>query len=70
MRKKFKIFYCKNHPDPSLAGTQYKPKGKNMLVMNNQGIFFEYCGDTYYPGISKLSDKIGNYDVVWSDDTD
>ncbi len=41
-----------------------------MLVMNNQGIFFEYCGDTYYPGISKLSDKIGNYDVVWSDDTD
>lgn len=67
MRKTFKIFYCKNHPDPELAGKQYKPKGKDMLVMNNKGIFFVYSGEQYYPGISKLSDKIGNYDVVWEE---
>ncbi len=67
MRKKFKIYYCKNNPNEELAGKRYNPKGKDMLVMNGQGIFFVYNGETYYPSIAKLSDKIGNYDVVWSD---
>lgn len=65
-RKKFKIFYPEGHRDPILAGKQYKlTNNKDMLVMNNQGIFFIYNGETYYPSIRKLSDAIGNYDVKW-----
>lgn len=64
MRKKFKIFYSKDNPDIEKAGTRYKPSGKDMLVMNDQGIFFVY-GTDYYAGITRLSDKIGNYDVKW-----
>ena len=67
MRKKFKIYYSKDNPDPSKAGQRYKPTGKDMLVMNSDGIFFVFNGETYYPSIRKLVDKIGNYDVVWND---
>lgn len=65
MRKKFKVYYSKDNPDPDKAGKLYKPTGKDMLVMNNNGIFFVYNGETYYPSIRRLSDKIGNYDIVW-----
>lgn len=65
MRKKFEIYYSKDNPDPEKAGKRYKPKGKDMLVMNSSGIFFVYNGETYYPSIRKLVDKIGNFDVVW-----
>ena len=67
-RKKFKIFYPADHIDPTLAGQQYLPvvNSEDMLVMNNQGIFFIYNNTTYYPSIRKLSDTIGNYDVKWS----
>ncbi len=65
MRKKFKIFYPMNHLDKEKAGKEYKVKGKDMLVMNASGIFFVFNGEQYYPSIIKLSDKIGNYDVVW-----
>ena len=68
MRKKFKIFYSKDNPDPDKAGQRYKPTGKDVLVMNSQGIFFVYCDKVYYPYIYKLVDKIGNFDVVWSDE--
>lgn len=65
-RKKFQIFYPVDHHDHTLAGKQYKlTDSKDMLVMNNQGIFFIYNGETYYPSIRKLSDTIGNYDVKW-----
>lgn len=67
-RKKFQIFYPEGHLDPSLAGKQYKPTGNKMLVMNNEGIFFVYHGEQYYPWIQRLSDAIRNYDVKWSDD--
>lgn len=66
MRKKFKIFYSKDHRDASKAGKQFKPAGNEMVVMNSGGVFFVYNSETYYPSISKLSDRIGNYDVVWS----
>ena len=66
MRKKFKIFYSKDHHDLAKAGQQYKPAANEMIVMNSSGIFFVYNDETYYPSIAKLSDKIGNYDVVWS----
>lgn len=67
MRKKFEIYYDRRHPDPNKAGKRYKPEGKDMLVMNNQGIFFIFNGETYYPSIRKLSDEINNYDVVWKE---
>ena len=67
MRKKFKIFYSKDNPDPEKAGKRYKPTGKDMLVMNSEGIFFVYNDEMYYPSIRKLVDKIGNFDVVWEE---
>lgn len=67
MRKKFSIYYSADNPDPDKAGKRYNPSGKDMLVMNSQGIFFIYNGEIYYPSITSLSHKIGNYDVVWED---
>lgn len=65
MKKKFKIYYCKYNPDSEKAGNQYKPSGKDMLVMNSDGVFFVYNGETYYPSITPLVNKIGNFDVEW-----
>ena len=65
MRKKFEIYYSTDNHDPTLAGKKYKPTGKDMLVMNNAGVFFVYNGETYYPSITPLVHKIGNYDVKW-----
>jgi len=66
-RKKFQIFYPEDHHDSTLAGKQYKPKGQSMLVMNNEGIFFIFSGDSYSSSIRRLSDVIGKYDVKWND---
>lgn len=65
MKKKFKIYYSKNNSDETLAGRRYKPKGKDMLVMNSGGVFFVFNGGPYYPSIMPLVNKIGNYDVEW-----
>ena len=70
MRNKFKIFYCNDNPDPEKAGKRYKPTGKDMLVMNAGGVFFVFNGETYYPSIQPLVNKIGNYDVEWTSDRD
>lgn len=67
MRKKFKIYYAADNKDKNKAGKQYKPTGKDMLVMNSAGIFFVFNGDKYYPSIVPLVSKIGNYDVKWND---
>lgn len=59
MKKKFKII------DTS-TGQKIKLREKEMLVMNNQGIFFlvgnfmDY--DTY---VRKLSDVCPRFDVIW-----
>lgn len=58
--------YPTDHPDESLAGQPYKAKGKDMVVMNGQGIFFLYSGEQYYPSIQKLSNVLPKYDVVWT----
>jgi len=58
MRKKFKIYQ---------NGEKYKVPKDSMVVMNNDGIFFLVDTHTYYPSVQKLSEAIGNYDVVWSD---
>lgn len=65
MRKKFKILYPMDHPDESKRGTAFKTKGKDMLVMNNEGIFFIFNGETYYPSIRKLTYDLPKYDVEW-----
>ena len=67
MRTKFEIYYCKYNKDSTKAGTKYKPSGKNMIVMNNDGVFFLFNGEPYCNSIRKLSDIIGNYDVKWKD---
>jgi len=60
MKYKFKII-------DAATGQKYKPKESEMLVMNNQGIFFlvgnfrDY--DTY---VQKLSDVCPRYDVIWN----
>jgi hypothetical protein len=68
VRKKFRIFHAKDNPDPEKAGKQYKTSGKDMLVMNADGIFFVVNGEEFYPSITLLSKKIGNYDVEWEND--
>ena len=65
MRKQFKILYPSDYIDIEKRGTQYKTKDKDMLIMNNKGIFFIYNGATYYPSIIKLSSVLSKYDVVW-----
>lgn len=54
-----------DHPDESKRGTVFKTKGKDMLVMNNEGIFFIFNGETYYPSIRKLTCDLPKYDVEW-----
>ena len=65
MKKKFKIYYSQCNPDPEKAGKIYKTSGKDMLVMNASGVFFVFNGETYYPSITPLVNRIGNYDVEW-----
>lgn len=65
MRKKFEIYYSTDNQNSTLAGKKYKPTGKDMLVMNNAGVFFVYNGEPYYSSITPLVEKIGNYDVKW-----
>jgi hypothetical protein len=65
VKTKFEIYYCEHHPDKEKAGTRYKPRSHDMLVMNSSGVFFLYSGEQFYPSIAKLVDKIGNYDVKW-----
>lgn len=64
-RKKFKVLYPMDHYDPELRGKPYKTSGKNMIVMNQSGVFFVYSHDPYYPSIRKLSDILPRYDVVF-----
>jgi len=64
MRKKFKIMYPRRYdPDPTLSGKQYK--GKGMVVMNSEGVFFEVTFDGFYTHIQKLSEVLPKYDVCW-----
>lgn len=58
----------KDHAISSLRGKVYKPRGKAMVVMNNQGIFFLFDGDPYYCGIRPLSEVLPKYDVVWNEE--
>lgn len=66
MRKKFKIMYPTDYPDPDKAGTQYKPK-VGFVVMSNSGVFFLVSSDGYYTYCQKLSTILEKYDVVWKD---
>lgn len=65
MRMKFKILYPQDYHDESKRGKQYKPPPKHMVVMNSDGVFFEYCGEAYCPFIKKLCDVLPKYDVLW-----
>jgi len=65
MKKKFKIMYPEDHHEPSKRGKPYLPPSKCMVVMNGSGVFFQYCGEDYYPSITKLSTILPKYDVIW-----
>ena len=65
MKKKFKIMYPKDYYDPDKRGKPYLPSGKSMVVMNGGGVFFLAGMEDYDHDIRKLSDVLGNYDVVW-----
>ncbi len=67
MRKKFRILYPQDHPNAEKHGKKYKPGKKSMVVMNQSGIFFEYCNMEYAAHINKLSDILPRYDVVWQE---
>jgi hypothetical protein len=66
MRKKFKILYSSDHHEEEKRGLPFKPANNEMVVMNSNGVFFIFNGETYYPSIRPLSDVIPKYDVVWN----
>ncbi len=59
MRHKFKIML------PN--GEQYKPSEGKFVVMSGQGVFFLVDKSNYYDYVTKLSNVIGNYDVIWKE---
>ncbi len=67
MKKKFKIMYPKGYWDVDKRAKPYLPPQNCFVVMNSGGVFFLVNNDPYYPSITKLSEVIGNYDVIWKD---
>lgn len=65
MKKKFKIMYPSDHWGTEKRGKPYLPPAKCFVVMNGGGVFFLVNNEDYYPSITKLSDVLGKYDVVW-----
>ena len=57
--------YPEDYHDPEKRGKRFKPDGNEMVVMNDNGIFFIYNGQDYYPFIRELSSELKKYDVVW-----
>lgn len=69
MRKKFKIMYPNDYyTEEEKRGKQYKSKGKDMIVMNQDGVFFMFNGERYYPSLCPLHDVLPKYDVIWKGD--
>ena len=59
MKKKFKI-------TDAFTGEKLKLSEGQMIVMNDQGVFFLVGGlNDYYMDMQKLSDVCPAYDVVW-----
>lgn len=59
MKKKFNII-------PESTGKKYKLNKGELIVMSPDGIFFMLKGlGDWGLYINKLSDVIGNYDVIW-----
>ena len=58
-RKKFEIYK---------DGERVKLDVGNMIVLNQQGLFFVLTGmGDYYLGFKSLYDHIGYYEVVWKE---
>lgn len=68
MKKKFKTIYPSDHWETEKRGKPYQPPAKSFVVMNGGGVFFLVSNEDYYPSITKLSDVLGKYDVVWKGD--
>lgn len=59
MQHKFKVVLT--------DGSVYKPPLGKFVVMSSQGVFFLVDMSYFYIHVTKLSDEIGAYTVVWSD---
>jgi hypothetical protein len=66
-KRKFKILYPMDDSYGDKRGKPFIVQGKDMLVMNNRGIFFIFGTDGHNAGLRKLSDVLPKYDVVWCD---
>lgn len=64
-KQKFKIMYPQDYHEVDKRGKPYHPPAKHMVVMSGAGIFFLYSGEGYYPSITKLSQVLPKYDVIW-----
>lgn len=64
-RVKFKVMYPIDYYDKSKAGKPYLPPTKHMVVMNGYGIFYLVGMEAFYPTVTKLSDVLPKYDIVW-----
>jgi len=67
MRKKFKIMLTEDYWEAEKRGKPYLPAQNCFVVMNGGGVFFLVNNEPYYPSITKLSEVIGNYDVIWKE---
>lgn len=64
MRKKFKVL------DAS-TGEKVKLDKSQMIVMNGEGVVFIVNGiNDYYTSITKLSNVIPKYDVIWTSENE
>jgi hypothetical protein len=59
--------YPEDHHEPEKRGKPFLVTGKDMIVMNNSGIFFIFNGEQYYPSIMPLSMRLPRFDVVWEE---
>lgn len=60
-RRKFKVL-------DGYTGLEFKPGNGNMVVMNQEGVFFiaKNIRD-YYPSVTHLKNVLPKYDIVWRD---
>ena len=66
-RKKFEVRYPQDHKDQSLAGKKFYKDGC-FVTMSTDGVFFLVnMSDSYYTSVSKLSNTLPKYDIVWKD---
>lgn len=66
MRKKFKIMYPSDYFDQDKAGKPYLPEKGKFVAMSGRGVpFLIDQSDEWHTYMTKLSNTLPKYDVVW-----